>query len=294
MYWMGLPEGGEMEKTPNAPRSLTLSTRLYQALLTIYPSEFRRDYGAPMLQVFRGCAQRALSESGAAGLLSLWIRTMLDTVQTALEEHTQRGVDMSKEKFYKLSGWAMIVGPILFLIGGWANNRPPYVSYAMSSLPIDRYAIPAATPLIVVGLVFMSLGILGVLMRYSPKLDGTGFLLGIGALAGLVSAVGAAILSVNDSSPWWELFILGMAIQYIALAIFGFVNLRRRLLPRWNGLPILALWFPAATLLSLGITPWEITLQVFAALWILTCVMFAGLGYLLQADSAPKGMAAAA
>jgi hypothetical protein len=31
-----------MEKTANAPRSLILSTRLYQALLAVYPSEFRR------------------------------------------------------------------------------------------------------------------------------------------------------------------------------------------------------------------------------------------------------------
>ena len=140
----------------------------------------------------------------------------------------------------------------------------------------------------------MSLGIFGMLLRYSPKLDGSGILLGIGALAGLASAVGAILLSVNDSNPWWGLFLLGMAIQYIALAIFGLMNLRRRLLPRWNGLPVLALWFPAAMLLSLGLTPWEITLQIFAVLWVLTCVMFAGLGYLLQSDSVPKGMAAAA
>ena len=66
------------------------------------------------------------------------------------------------------------------------------------------------------------------------------------------------------------------------------VNLRRRLLPRWNGLPVLALWFPAAMLLSMGLTPWGITLQIFAVLWVLTCVMFAGLGYLLLANSAPK------
>lgn len=283
-----------MEKTPNAPRSLILSTRLYQALLAVYPSEFRHAYGGPMLQVFRDSSQRALRESGAAGLLSLWSRTMLDTVKTALEEHTQRGVEMTKEKFFKLSGWAMIAGPVLFLIGGWANNRPEYSQFNAASLPIDRYASAAAAPLIVLGLVFISLGILGMLLRYSPKMDGTGFLLGIGALAGLVSAVGAAIVALNDSSPWWEIFILGMAIQYIALAIFGFVNLRRRLLPRWNGLPIMALWFPAAMLLSFGIIPWEISIPVFASLWILTCVMFAGLGYLLQSDAQPAGTATAA
>jgi hypothetical protein len=282
-----------MEKATNAPRTLIFSTRLYQALLAVYPSEFRRAYGGPMLQVFRDSSQRALRESGNAGLFLLWGRTMLDTVQTALEEHAQRGVDMSKEKFFKLSGWAMISGPILFLIGAWAKSRPPYISYAASSMPIDRYAIPAATPLIVIGLVFMSLGIFGLLLRYSPKLDGAGILLGIGAIAGIASAVGAAILSITDRSPWWELFLLGLAGQYSALAIFGFISLRRRLLPRWNWLPLLAFWFPAAFVLSSGLIPWEISQQVLAGLWILSCVMFAGLGYLLQSDSRPDDRAAA-
>ena len=285
----------KIEKTPNAPRSLILSTRLYQALLVIYPSEFRWIYGIPMLQVFRDCSLRALRESGYAGLFSLWMRTMLDTVQTALEEHIQRGVDMSKEKFFKLSGWAMTVGPVLFLIGGWATNRPEYSSYNAASMPIDRYANVAATPLLVFGLVLISLGFMGMLFRYSSKLFGTSFLLGSGALAGLVSAVGAAMLAVTDSSPWWEIFILGLAIQFLVLAVFGFVSLRRRLLPRWNGLPVFALWLPVALLLSMGIlVHWQITLQVLTYLWILTCVMFAGLGYLLQLDSQPADTPATA
>jgi hypothetical protein len=282
-----------MEKTSDAPWPLIVSTRLYQSLLFVYPSEFRQAYGGPMLQLFRDCSQRALREAGAAGLLSLWGRTMLDTVQTALEEHVQQGVDMSKEKFFKVSGWAMMAGPVLFFIGGWADNRPEYSQFNAASLPIDRYTNHAATPLMFLGLIFMSLGILGMLLRFSPKLDGAGFLLGIGSLAGLVSAVAVVILAVNDGWPWM-FFILGMWIQFMALAIFGFVNLRRRLLPRWNGLPVLALWFPAAMFLSLGLIPWEITFQVFAGLWILTCVMFAGLGYLLQSGSQPAGMAATA
>lgn len=278
-----------MEQAPNARRSLILSTRLYQALLVIYPPEFRQSYGNPMLQVFHDCSLRALRERGTSGLLALWWWTALDTLQSAIEEHSQRGVDMSKEKFFKLSGWVMIVGPILFLIGAWAKTRPPYVSYALSSMPIDRYAIPAATPLIVAGLVFMSLGILGVLLRYSPKMDSAGILLGIGALAGLASAVGAAALAVNDSSPWWELFILGLAVQYVALAVFGLITLRRRVLPRWNGLPLLAIWFPVVFILSLGFIPWEISSKLLAVLWTMSCVMFAGLGYLLQSNPQPAG-----
>jgi hypothetical protein len=272
---------------------LIFTLRLYRALLIVYPAEFRERYGSLMVQVFRDCSLRALHESGVAGMPLLWSRILIDTLQTAIEEHSQRGVDMSKEKFFKLSGWAMIIGPLIFLIGGWAKNRPPYVSYAVSSMPIDRYAIPAATPLIVGGLIFMSLGIFGLLLRYTPNLDGAGILLGVGALAGLASACGAAIVAVYDQSPWWELFILGLAGQYLALSIFGFITIRRRLLPYWNGLPLLALWFPVAFFLSSGLVPWEITLNVLAWLWLLSCLMFAGLGYLLKSGPYPAKASAA-
>jgi hypothetical protein len=65
-----------MEKALKEPRSLIFFTWLYQALLAVYPSEFRNAYGGPMLQLFRDSSRRALQEAGAGGLLVLWIRTM--------------------------------------------------------------------------------------------------------------------------------------------------------------------------------------------------------------------------
>jgi hypothetical protein len=283
-----------MEKAPKAPRSLALSTRLYQTLLAVYPAEFRLVYGSLMLQAFRDCARRALRERGQVGLLALWMRTILDTVQTAIEEHAQRGIDMSKEKFIKLSGWAMMLGPILFLVGAWANERPNYSPYNAASLPIDRYANIAGVPLQILGLVFLTLGILGMMLRYASRWDSMAIFLGLGVLAGVVSTVGAAGLAVNDNSPWWELFFLGLVAQFTALAMFGLINLRRRLLPRWNWLPVLAIWLPIVTLFSLGIFQWEVGVEFFTGLWILTCAMFAGLGYLLQSDPRPATMSAAA
>ena len=282
-----------MEMSPDATRSLMLSTRLYQALLLVYPSEFRKDYGGPMLQVFRDRGIRALREGGNTGLLSLWVRTMLDTVQTALEEHAQRGVDMSKEKLIRSSGWALMLGPLLFFTGAWANGRPPYSPYDPVSLPIDRYADQAAAPLVVTGLLFLTLGMLGMLLRFAPRWDGPGILLGLGALSGAVSTIGAAMLAVKDGSPWWEMFFLGMVAQFTALAVFGVIDMRRRLLPRWNGLPVFALWLPAVAGLSLGLVSWEISFQLFTGLWVLTCAMFAGLGYLLQSRAQAARLTAA-
>jgi hypothetical protein len=89
----------KMETIPAEPRSLIFSARLYQALLAVYPVDFRQDYSGQMLQVFRDSSRRALRESGAAELASLWGRTLVDTLQTAIEEHSQRGVEIWKLPF---------------------------------------------------------------------------------------------------------------------------------------------------------------------------------------------------
>jgi len=150
-----------MEKTTSEPRSLILSARLYQALLIVYPSEFRQAYGVHMLQVFRDCGQRALRETGTAGLLFLWARTMLDTVQSAFEEHAQRGVDMSKEKFLKLSGWALMLGGLTETLGWLASTRPEYNRFNFFSLPVDQAINVITIPMIVMGLLLLSVGFTG-------------------------------------------------------------------------------------------------------------------------------------
>jgi hypothetical protein len=101
-----------MTKKNNYASSLHLPIKIYQALISIYPSEFRRDYGDLMVQVFGDCCRQAFREAGMSGLLLLWWRTLLDTVKTAIEEHSQRGVYMAKQTFIKLSGWLLILGAI--------------------------------------------------------------------------------------------------------------------------------------------------------------------------------------
>ncbi len=290
-----------MDNSTNAPRSLILSTRLYKTLLAVYPSEFRQAYGGPMLQVFRDCSQHALRESGRAGLLALWSRTMLDTVQTALEEHVQRGVDMSKEKFIKLSGWALMLGGLAVMLGWLAGTRPEYNHYNARSLPIDQYANAVEFPLIVMGMLLLSIGMIGLYLRYGQGAGGFGrYSLGLGALSGAVCAVGAIGLGINDNEPWWSIFFFGMLFQYLGLTLFGIANIRQRALPRWNGLPILAgIWIPLLVLVGLiieqGSGQWvEWSEAVFMTLWLLSLAGLAGLGYLLQSDPQPADRAAAA
>ena len=40
-------------RTTATPTMLTTSERVYQLLLWLYPSDYRREYGADMMQLFR-------------------------------------------------------------------------------------------------------------------------------------------------------------------------------------------------------------------------------------------------
>jgi len=281
-----------MFKAAGDPQPVIYSVQLYRALLAAYPSEFRTNYAEPMVQVFRDACRRACREGGSVALIALWARTTLDMIMTVIEEHARRGVHMTREKFIKLTGWAMILGAFLFMVGWLAANRPEYNQYNAASLPIDRFANLAGIPLAALGLVLISLGLLGMLLRYGSKAGGSRLWLGLGAVSGLVSAVGAVWMGVDDSGPGWYLFFLGLFFQFSALALFGVVNLRHRLLPRWNGLPLLAgVWLPGIILLS-GLfelttgTMLDSPQAVFNLLWLFSLLMIAGLGYLLQSDPA--------
>lgn len=208
---------------------------------------------------------------------------------------------MSKEKFIKLSGWALMLGGLVVMLGWLAGTRPEYNRFNARSLPIDRYANAVEFPMIVMGMLLLSVGLIGLFLRYGQRAGNFGrFSLGFGALSGAISAVGAIGLGVYDSEPWWLTFFLGMTFQYLGLTLFGIPALRQRTLPRWNGLPIFAgFWIPAFVLYSLIVE--QVTGQwvewpeaVFMTLWLFSLAGLAGLGYLLQSDSQPVDTATVA
>jgi len=282
-----------MAKKGNITNSLNLSIRLYEALINIYPTEFRQDYGVLMVQVFGDCCRRAFREAGMSGLLLLWWRTLLDTVKTAIEEHSQRGVYMAKQTFIKLSGWALILSGITLVLGGLASMRPEYNVYNMESLYIDQYANVVAFPFLVAGFLTLSIGLLGIFLRYGYKTSGFGrFSLGIGILFGLASITSGIFLAVADNGPWWAVFASSVAIQFLGLTFFGIETLRQCILPRWNGLPVLAgVWLPLLLIIN--------TIREFVSgassypqllteiLLILTLTGLVGLGIELQTDTQP-------
>jgi len=284
------------------PSLVNLSVKIYRLLVRTYPDEFRQEYGSHMTQVFRDCCRQVYRQGGVAALIALWARTALDYCKTIIDEYARGGVHVTRDKFHKPSGWALILGSFSITIGWLAGSRPPYSEYNAASLPVDRYANMAGAPLMVVGLLLVSLGMLGMLSRYGRKAGGFGSLcLGFGAACGLISSIGIVGLGAKDSNPWWSMFFFGWTFQYLALVLFGIVCLQRKVLPRWNWLPILSsIWLPAfvtATILIEIVTgsDWvEVPQAIFAVLFLSGLIGMLGLGYLLSSDVQPAAPTAGA
>jgi hypothetical protein len=54
------------------------SDRLYAALLSLYPFEFRLRFGKEMALLFRDCCRNQMQKRGLRGLAGVWLRAVLD------------------------------------------------------------------------------------------------------------------------------------------------------------------------------------------------------------------------
>lgn len=201
-----------------------------------------------MAQVFQDCCRSAFRRAGTPGMLGLWARTMLDYVLTLIEEHMQRGMDMSRASFLNWSGWALLSGPLMIFLGFLASTRPEYSPYNARSLPIDRFLNGSVYVLLAVGLVLAAVGVFGVLVRFGARAGvfGRGSLL-LSGMGGCVSAAGAVGTVFKDSEIWWTSMFIGLVGLLLGVGLFGIVCVQRRLLGGWSGVPLAtALWMPAA------------------------------------------------
>jgi hypothetical protein len=163
----------------------------------------------------------------------------------------------------------------------------------MESLFIDQYANAVAFPFIVAGFLMLSIGLLGILLRYGDKTSGFGrYSLGTGILFGLASITSGIFLAAYDTGPWWAIFATSVAVQFLGLTFFGIDALRQCILPRWNGLPILAgVWQPLLLIINtirelVSGVPSDPQLLT-EILLILTLSGWVGLGIVLQTDTQP-------
>lgn len=279
-----------MRRTTQDPSLVSFSLSLYETLLKTYPSGFRHEYGPHMAQVFRDYCLRTYRLSGPPGMLSLWTLTLLDYFKTVVEEHLQKGIHMSKSKFIRLSGWALILGALTFVVAGLINLRdvPAYNPNNFLSKPIDLYFEYASMILIPTSMFLFMVGMIGLYLRYGDESNGLGKgALIMGIIAGVTSFGASILLVTTEAELVWTVFMAGFLLYFLGLVFFGIGTIRETPLPRWKALPILAgIWFPLLIIVTNGMD-WEATQYLDLGVFLLTSIGLAGLGYLLQSDSQP-------
>lgn len=284
-----------MLENAREPRSVTLSVSLYRKLVITYPRNFRNEYGPQMAQVFRDCCRRAYIEGGTSSLLSLWARTTVDYLRTILEEYTKGGTYMTREKFIKLSGWALMLAGIVLAAGFSVGGGETVYDDPLGGT--DGFYEYGQLILIPASLFLFAIGMTGSLVRYgdsSGRLGKMGLVIAVmGSGVSFISAILLYAMVVPWMGDWWYFMLYSFLGMMVGLSLFGVDALRNKPLVRWNALPLLtAVWFPFLLIIqnivvSSGGNPDSLDYYALVALlfWVVGSI---GLGYLLQKD-APYG-----
>lgn len=276
--------------------SVTLSVRVYRLLLAAYPSEFRQEYGPHMLQFFRDCSLRAYHQRGSSGMFWLWTNTLFDFFSTVVAEHLQKETYMTKEKFIRLSGWALILAAVTLVVGfGLGGGETSYNDPLGGR---DGFYEYSQLILIPASMLLFTIGLIGLRARYgevSGRLGNSGLIIAmIGGGIAFLTSIPLFALVVIYEGLWWYVWTYSMLAMFTGLLLFGIDALQKRPLPRWNAVPLLTgIWFPLLGLIGIIID--QLGGNVDASgdfLWIFATVfVVAGtivLGYLLQSDAPEK------
>ncbi len=279
--------------------SLSVSMRVYRALLVAYPKKFREHYETQMVQVFRDSLRYEYHRNGISGVIDHWLHTFADLVFTALMER------ISERSQYMFSPKVILWGGVASVFGG--------LFWLMTAIPSSGGAP------IVLALV---LGLGGLASLYSRqagqggRLGLAGFALGIiGTVLALAalwwaytsSFVGSTIREINESverapalAAQGVLFImLTIAILGIGLVLLGVASLRAKALHRWRGLPLglgllnillsISGWLIFYVPLSQGRNPWRPwTPELYAPTFVVFVLLglgWIGLGTMLATEA---------
>ena len=246
---------------------ITVSVKVYQALLLAYPTKFQQEYSSQMLQVFQDCCLRALRQGGTNGMFRLWAVALLDLIQSVISEHAQKEIEMKKKmdpEAIRMTGWALMWGGITFIPAAYSTRQ-------------DAWGLTVS--LFLLSMTLLVVGMFGLRNRYGEMVGSFGkniLLIGavLGSLTMIVGLVGGSV------DPFWLLIFASPAVLFTCLALFGVVALYKKPLPRWNVLPLITgIWYPAFFFLR-GDPSNNVTM----ALILLQCIALILLGYILKSD----------
>ena len=203
---------------------------------------------------------------------------------------------MNRQLFIRLSGWALMMGGVLFFLGLLAltfNDTDTRYYYAYPEL--RRFFSTFGFGLDV-GPMLIGVGMFGLLARFGPGvgLAGQAALL-VGAVGGILAYPLAELLTLllagrrmDGVWPWTYFSLLGLL--FLGMALYGLMALRRQAMPRWNGLPVLAGFLLPILIVMELIWGWSerVTAQEAGSIVMASLVVFAVstlfLGYLLQGE----------
>jgi len=270
--------------------SISISVRVYRALLVVYPKKFREDYEVQMVQVFRDSFRDAYHRNGMPGMVDLWLHTIVDLVFTALIERiSERSQYMFSPRIILWGGLAGVFCGLFWMIAGVAPT--------------------SGASTLVLALV---LGLGGLASLYSwqtgqgGKLALAGFVLGIiGTGLALSPLLGISGSSVNleidpvGAAPMVLLIASGLAVSGAGLTLLGVTSLRAHTLHRWRGLPLgvgllgiiqgMIFWLFYYLPLSQGQNPWNPwnfgVYVMYPAVHVLLGLGWMGLGTMLATEA---------
>ncbi len=211
--------------------AINWSVRLYQLLLWLYPVEHRRVYGPLMAQVFRDQCRATYQQTGAIGVLTMWLPLLGDLAITVIEERRQRILTMNTTIFSRFSGRFLMLGGVLFALSGISQLQP---GSHYNFWGIYQLSISALIP----GFLLIGCGLFGVYRRYQPRFNLLARLTLILMTSGAVgSGLGWVSMPIIGETGW-AIFGISALIHFFSSILFGIVAMRRSLLPRWNFLPL--------------------------------------------------------
>ena len=250
--------------------SLSVSVRIYRALLVAYPKKFRDHYETQMVQFFRDSFQEAYQDKGMSGVIDMWLHTCTDLLVTALIERISEGSQyMFSPRIIFWGGLASVFCGLFWLMTGLAQDGSGMFFWLMTWLG------PA-------GALVLGLGGLAGLYSWQSGQGGrlglAGFALGIIGTVLALAALSWAFASPRFSifamarnptlgAPLFLIFSLAMVILGVGIMLLGVASLRGKALHRWRGLPLglgllntlggMAFWLAFYLPLSQGLNPWK-------------------------------------
>jgi len=209
---------------------ITLSERLYTALLVLYPADYRHEYGTLMVQLFRDVSREKYQGQGTLGLAFWWCATLFDLTYTALEQRRRIKFTMSKSSFTQMTGMFLIAGGVCGAVAAFSQLQPDdhYRYYGVFQLLIW---------LLAPSFLLIGLGNIGLAWRIRSTLGALGqwslFVAGLGALV----MAGGAVATQIDASLW-NVWYIGGIVHIVGLAGFGLLHVRKPVLPVFRALPL--------------------------------------------------------